>query len=120
MCAHAEPVRDRFKILLLFVDALLLTPPPGLVHERAVSGIHEADDAVIDADRHFGLQIGEFVLAAEFFDLWSFVSRLGWRRESSAGGSWIGHEYPDEVVLLFAVIASGVNAFHFQLLVGSQ
>ena len=31
-------------------------PPPCLVDEGSVRGIHQADDAVVDADGHFGLR----------------------------------------------------------------
>ena len=61
MRAHAKAVGDGLEILLLLVNAVLRAPPPCLMDERAVRGIHEADDAVIDADRHFGLQVGELV-----------------------------------------------------------
>ena len=83
--AHAKAVGDGLEVLLLLVNAVLGAPPPGLVNERAVRGVHEADDAVVDADGHFGLQVGELVFAAEFFDLRRGVGSLGGRGESCAG-----------------------------------
>ena len=61
--AHAKAVGDGFEVFLLFVNAVLGAPPPRLMNEGSVRGIHQADDAVVDADGHFGLQVGEFVFA---------------------------------------------------------
>jgi len=38
--AHAEAVGNRLEILFLFVNAVLAAPPPGLVDEGAVRGVH--------------------------------------------------------------------------------
>ena len=59
--AHAETVRNGLEVLLLLVNAVLAAPPPRLVNEGAVRGVHEADDAVVNGDRHFGLQVSEVV-----------------------------------------------------------
>ena len=59
--AHAKAVGDGLEILLLLVNAVAIAPPPRLMNEGAVGRVHEADDAVIDADGHLGLQVGEFV-----------------------------------------------------------
>ena len=77
MRAHTEAVGYGFEVLLLFVDAVTRAPPPCLVHERAVRRIHEADDAVIDADRHFSLQVGQLVLARELLDFRGRIGRFG-------------------------------------------
>ena len=47
----------------LFVDAGGAAPPPGLVHEGAVRGVHEADDAVVDVAG----EVGGEVCGAEVF-----------------------------------------------------
>ena len=52
----------------------LRAPPPGLVDEGAVGGIHEADDAVVDGAGQVGGEVGEFVVLAEFRNL----GRGGW------------------------------------------
>ena len=84
--AHAKAVRDGLEVFLLLVDAVLAAPPPCLVNEGTVRGVHEADDAVVDADRHFGLQVGELVFAAELFDLRGGVGRLSGRGANPAPG----------------------------------
>src|SRR5208337_4480578 len=45
--AHAKSVRDRLEILPLLVNRFLGAPPPRLVDERAVGGIHQSDYAVV-------------------------------------------------------------------------
>jgi len=75
---------------------------------------------VVDADGHFGLQVGEIIFGAELFDLRGFVWGLGGRCESCAGRGRIGNVDPDKVVLLFAVVASGVDAIDFQILIGGE
>jgi len=99
---------------------VLAAPPPGLVNEGAVRGVHQADDAVVDADGHFGLQVGRSVFIGDLFDLRRFVWGLGGLRESCAGRGWIGNEDPDETVLLFAGIAAGVDAIDFEILIGGE
>ena len=88
--------------------------------ERSVSRVHEADDAVIDADRHFRLQIGEIVFSTELFDLRRRIGRFGWLGETRARRAGIGDVDPDEIVLLFAGIASGIDAIDLQSLIGGE
>src|ERR1700728_3827771 len=90
------------------------------MNEGTVGGIHEADDAVIDADRHFGLQIGEFVLRAEFFDLRSQVGSPKGRGESQAWRARIGDKHPNKTVLFFAGITARIDAIHFEMLIGGE
>ena len=60
MGRHAEAVvvsvgaDDGFEALGFFVDAGGRAPPPGLVNEGAVRGVHEADDAVVDVAGEVG------------------------------------------------------------------
>jgi len=117
---HAEAVRNGFEVFLLFVNAVLGAPPPCLVDEGAVGGIHEADDAVVNANGHFRLQVCEFVFAGKFFDLRGGVGRFSARDESGAGRGWVGDEDPDEIVLLFATVAAGVDAIDFEILIGGE
>src|SRR5437016_13358553 len=104
MRGHAETVWNGLEILFLFVNAVLAAPPPRLVNERAVRGIHQADDAVVDADRHLRLQIGQLVFRREFFNLWRGIGSIRGRSESCAGRTGIMDVNPDETVLLFAGI----------------
>ncbi len=84
MRAHAKAVGNGLKIFFLLVDAVAAAPPPGLVDEGPVRGIHEADDAVIDADGHVGGEVGEFVFLAEPFDLRGRFGSFFWLAESRA------------------------------------
>ena len=120
MRAHAKTIGDRLEIFFLLVNAVPAAPPPCLVNERAVSGIHEADDAVIDADRHFGVQVGEFVFRAEFLDLRSGLGSFCSRGESRARRRGVGNENPNKTVLFFAFIAAGIDAIHFEILIGGE
>ena len=102
------------------MNAVLTAPPPRLVNEGAMRGVHEADDAVVDADGHFGLQVGGPVFIGELFDLRRFVGRLGGRGESGAQRGRIGNEDPDETVLLFAGKTASVDAIDFEILIGGE
>jgi len=117
---HAEAVGDRLEILLLLVDAVLGAPPPGLMDKGSVSGVHEADDTVIDADGHFGLKVSELVFCAELFNAWRGLAGFGWLGESGTGWSGIGDIDPDEIVLFFAGVAAGVNAIDLHRLIGGK
>src|SRR6185437_2621361 len=72
---------------------------------------------MINADRHFGLQVGEFVFAGKLLDLRRRVRRFGRGSETRAGRARIRYEDPDEAVLLLAGIAAGINAIHFETLI---
>ena len=65
MRTHAEAVRDGLKLFLLFVDAAAAPPEPGLMNERSVRRIHQADNSVIDVRRQFAGQMRDFEFIAE-------------------------------------------------------
>lgn len=59
---HGEAERARGELFGLRVDGALRAPPPGFMDERAVGGIHQADDGVIDmAGEDAGGDVGEAV-----------------------------------------------------------
>src|ERR1019366_9831938 len=118
--AHAKPVGNGFEVLPLLVNRFLRAPPPRLVNEGAVCGIHQADDAVVDGARQVGSEIGEFVMLAEFRNLGGGSRSGRGLRESGAGWAGIGDEDPEEVVALFAEITAGVDAVDFQSLIGDE
>src|SRR5215469_13962265 len=120
MRRHAESLRDGLEILFLFVDAVSRTPPPSLMDKRSVRRVHEANDAVVDADWHFGLQVGELVLPAELFNRGSGLAGLGGWRKTCARRARIRDVNPDEIVLLLARIASGVDAIDFHGLIRGE
>src|SRR5229473_6390059 len=99
---------------------MLRAPPPCLVDERAVRGIHKSDDAMIDGAWQVGGEIGEFVMLAEFRNLRRGSGRGHGLRESGAGWAWVGNEDPDEIIALFAGITAGVDAVDFQILIGDE
>src|SRR6266436_3785886 len=99
---------------------MLRAPPPRLMDEGAVRGIHQADDAVVDGARQIGGEICEFVVLAEFRNLRRGGGRGFVLRESGAGWAGIRNEHPDEVVPFFAGIAAGVDAVDFQSLIGDE
>ncbi len=118
--AHAEAHGNRLEILMLLVDAVAAAPPPRLVNERAVRGIHEADDAVIDAAWQVGGEVGDFVFAAKSWD----ARRRNWGvrcfGESGTSRRRLRDEDPNVVVVLLAGIATGVNAVDSQTLIASE
>src|SRR5260370_23356659 len=99
---------------------MLRAPPPRLVDERAVRGIHQSDDAMIDGARQVGGEIGEFVMLAEFRNLRRGSRRGRGLRESGAGWAWVGNEDPDEIIALFAGITARVDAIELQSLIGDE
>src|SRR6266403_3183304 len=99
---------------------MLRAPPPRLMDEGSVRGIHQADDAVVDGARQVGGEVGEFVMLAEFRNLGGGARSGRGLRESGAGWAGIGNENPDEIVALFAGIAAGVDAVDFQRLIGDE
>ena len=95
-------------------------PPPGLVDERSVGRVHKADDAVVDADGHFGLKVGEVVFLAKLLDGGSGLAGFDWLGESGARRDGIGEVDPYEIVLLFARKTSGVDAIDFHGLIRGE
>ena len=117
MRAHAKTVGDGFEVFSLLVNAVATAPPPGLVDEGSVGGIHQADDSVVYAYGHFSSEIGELIFVAELFDLGRGLGSFGWFGGSRALRARVGDVGPDEFVLLFAGIAAGVDAVHSHRLI---
>ena len=65
MRAHAETIGNRLELFLLFVNAGAFAPEPGLMHERAVRRIHQADDALVDMRGKVAGEMRDFVSFAE-------------------------------------------------------
>ena len=59
-------------------------------------------------------------LSTELFDLRRRFGSFGWLGETRARRAGIGDVDPDEIVLLFAGIAAGIDAIDFQRLIGSE
>ena len=120
MRAHAEAVRNRLEILALLVDTLTCAPPPGLMYEWSVRGVHQPDNSMIDGARQISSEIRELVLIAERGNPRYWNGRVGSSGESSSGRRRIGNEHPDEGVVFFARIATRVDALDLQLLIRSE
>src|SRR4051794_3511939 len=108
MCAHPEAPGNGFEMFLLFVDALALAPPPGLMDKRPVRGIHEADDSVVNAYRHVGGEVCRLKFAAEFFYFGCGRWRIGRLSKACSRRPRLVHEDPYIRVALFTGIAAGV------------
>ena len=67
LVAVAEGI-DGFEAFGFFVDACGRAPPPGLVHEGAVRGVHEADDAVVDVAGEIGGEVRGAEVLGEFWE----------------------------------------------------
>ena len=102
------------------MNAVAGAPPPRLMNEWSVSRVHKANDAVVDADWHLGLQISELVLVAKLLDYRSGLGSLVRLREACTLRARIRDEYPYKVVLLFARITSRIDAIDFHRLIGSE
>src|SRR5437868_1962594 len=102
MRAHAEAIGNRLEIFRLLVNAFALAPPPGLMDEWPVRGIHESDDAMIDAGGHVGDQVCKFVLVAEGGNPRHRDRRIVSFGETCTGWRGLGDEDPDKSVTLFA------------------
>ncbi len=120
MRAHAEAVGDRLEVFLLLVNAVLGAPPPGLVDEGSVCGIHQADNAVVDADGHLCLKVSEFIFVAEFFDLRSGVRSFFRLGKTCSGRAGIRDVDPYEIVALLARVTAGIDAVDLEGLIGSE
>ena len=55
---HAEAEGNGFEVFGLLVDAAFGAPPPRLMDEGAVGGVHESDDAVVDVAGEVGGEMG--------------------------------------------------------------
>ena len=103
--AHAKARRDGLELLLLLVDAAAASPPPRLVDERAVRGVHQADDAVVHMHGHFGGKMRDAVALAEFREL-----GRGEGRAIEARRIRRRHVNPDIAVALLARKCAGIDA----------
>ena len=65
MRAHTKSVRDRLEDFLLFMNAVATAPPPSLVDERTMRGIHQANNSVIHARGQIGAEMRNLVAIAE-------------------------------------------------------
>src|SRR5271167_716695 len=65
MRPYAKTVGNGLEDFLLLVNAPAGPPPPGLMDERPVRRVHEADNTVVDARRQIALELDESVLGAE-------------------------------------------------------
>ena len=121
MRAHAEAVGNGLEILLLLVDAVPAAPPPGLMDERSMRGIHQSDDSVIHAARAFrrsGRRV--LYLSLNVGTRGAGIGRSAALVNPAPAAAGLGNENPDEAVVFLAGIAAGVNAIDFELLVRSQ
>src|ERR1700675_609386 len=75
---------------------------------------------MVDGARQVGGEVGEFVVCAEFRNLGGGSGSGCGLGKSRAGCAGFGNEDPDEVVELFAGIASGVDAVDLQSLLGDE
>src|SRR5664280_1089660 len=109
MRGHAEAAVDGLELLLLLVDTLLRTPPPGLMNERTVRRIHEPDDAVVYVTRQVSPQVRAAITLAELRDLWN---RRQFRRiiQAQLASARLGNVHPHMAVALLAGKRSSVNA----------
>lgn len=120
MGAHAESVRNRFKMLLLFMDAVAGAPPPCLMNKWSVRGVHQPNDAMVNTDGHCGLQVCEVVLTGKLLKFRRWIGSFDGRSESSTERRRIWNVHPDKIVLLFAGVATRINPIDFQFLIGRE
>ena len=90
------------------------------MNKRAVRRIHQTDNSVIDGAGEIGRQVSQFVFLAENRNPGRGKGRLNGLGESGSRRWWFGNVDPDEVVMLFAGIAPGIDAVDLQFLIGSE
>src|SRR5208282_3769287 len=84
--AHAKALGNGLEALGLLADGAAGAPPPGLVDEGSVGGVHEPDDAVIDVAGQVGGEEGGAVAGAEFGEFRHRSTIGGFRSAAGAGG----------------------------------
>src|SRR5215472_15716249 len=104
MRAHAKAVRDGLEILLLLVDGMPGAPPPRLVDEWPMRGIHQPDDAVIDRAGQVSGEVSKLVVIAELHHLPRRHRRRSRFRKTCSDRAGIRHIHPDKVVALLTRI----------------
>lgn len=115
MRAHAEAIGNRLELLGFFADAVASAPPPSLMDERAVRGVHQADDGLVHAARQIGEKVRDFETLAEFGKL-----GRGGRRGLRRAALRIRHVHPEVTVALFTGKCAGVNAIALEPGVGHE
>src|SRR5712692_873483 len=113
MSANTEAVGYGFEHLLFLVDAPATSPPPSLVDERSVSGIHEADDSVIDVTGQIRRKMGDAVT-------WAEDRQPGRGRDRLVARGGLRHVYPDVAILLFAREVGGKDALDSEFVSGGE
>src|ERR1700759_5230253 len=101
---HAKAIGNRLELFGFVANAVPSAPPPCLVDERAVRGIHEPDDGLIDSAGEISPKLHRLMPCTEsgqFRD-----RRRGLRRSAFR----IGHENPDIAVAFFTTKTSSQNA----------
>ena len=101
---HAEALRNGLEALGFFANGAARAPPPGLVDEGSVGGVHEANDAVIDVAGEIGGEVGGAVFFAEFGE------RGQLRCFDLFAGSRAGDVDPRVAVLFHAGIGGCIDA----------
>src|ERR1017187_9235173 len=108
MRGHAEAAVDGLELLLLLVDTLLRTPPPSLMNEWTMGGIHEPDDAVAYVTRQISPKMRAAIPLAELRDLWNRRQFRGIIHPQLAS-AWLRNVHPYMAVMLLARKRSSVN-----------
>src|SRR4029077_19434873 len=111
---------DRLKGLLFFVNRIAAAPPPRLVNEWSVRGVHQANNAVIHAAGQVRSQVGEFEFLAECRNARRSRRRIDTLRESRSCWRRLRNEDPDEAILFFACVTARVDAIDSEFLIGGQ
>src|SRR5437660_531166 len=86
------------------------------MNKRPMRRVHQADDAVIHADRHVGRQIGKLEFIREGRNTRSGNPRLGSFGCPRPGRRGLGHENPDVIISFLTSKAAGIDAIDFQIL----
>ena len=111
MRTHAKTARNRLEGFLLLANAVAASPPPGAVHERTVSRIHQPDDGGIHAAGQGRGEMRKAIVAA-------VLRQFRHRRQRAVGRRTpfgVGEIGPDVTVAFLAREAAGKDAAALQL-----
>ena len=75
----------------------------------SVGRVHQADNAVVDTYRHVGGEVGELAGFGDPLDLGRCRWGLDLLRKAGACGRRFRDVDPDELIVLLAGVASGIN-----------
>jgi len=115
MRAHAKATGDRFKLFLLFVDAVLAAPEPRLMHKWSMRRVHQADNSLVHVRRKIAGQVRDLIFLAEGHQFRSRRYRLRLAATRRV------HVNPNVSIMLFAPIVPGENSVDFKfVLVGER